>query len=70
MMCWSLCCGGRSPFVRPLQLRGCVRLTTFRIDGKMHRDSKNMEAPPIALCEEGTVLDSHLNVSNFEQAGA
>jgi hypothetical protein len=29
-----------------------------------------MEAAPIALCEEGTALDSHLNVSNFEQAGA
>jgi hypothetical protein len=31
-----------------------------------------MEAAPIALCDEGTApsLDSHLNVSNFEQADA
>jgi hypothetical protein len=69
--------GGRSLFVRPLQLRGCARLTTFRIDGKMHGISKNafkkcMEAAPIALCDEDCArsLDSHLNVSNFEQADA
>jgi hypothetical protein len=31
-----------------------------------------MEPAPIALCDERTVrsLDSHLNVSNFEQADA
>jgi hypothetical protein len=31
-----------------------------------------MEAAPIALCDEEALhaLDSHLNVSNFEQAGA
>jgi hypothetical protein len=30
-----------SLFVRPLQLRGCARLTTFLIDGKLHGISKN-----------------------------
>jgi hypothetical protein len=37
------CCGGRSLFVRPLLLRGCTRLTTFRIDVKMHGISRNAE---------------------------
>jgi hypothetical protein len=73
----SLCCGGQWQFVRPLPLRGCARLTTFRIDGKMHEISRNAEfremhggstASATKICARS--LDSHFNVSNFEQAGA